>query len=598
MGNRANCNGTTRVGSGQDCSVGTARNSAVGSPSPSLLAKRDRFHLAYRLASRSYQLLVARSSQTPQRRMSAAAICAIGDIVGAVALRRTDRFALAPRLAVDAVDGALWAQGSTGLELATMTGVPLAIEAGLRLGVLGLIVPAVNASVTGLIRRLRRRTPSTGSFRYQVMTVALGAGIASYEANRRRVAAARHQQGLEARVGAAHLAGQNEIATGADTVVDLLSRTTPMLNSSLASASVGRMLADWRQSLAVSTSEQATYLGVALARWRRRHNDSQPNLAVDVTFDLPEGHGTILLSSRQEAWFEAALDTLALRGTLKVKVVDIAEARQPNQPRRLIVGEHTLKIPADLNPGLVPFDVGPLGFLASTMWFADTLLPGGCDPSPWAVAPGAAVGSLLAIWAHREVVRRGESAHAKVLLVALAHGLVHAAASTGTMRSTKNPEGIQRFPFLGGINMVALMLPLYWNDLDNGERVMVVSAVISILVLGLFLFPERIAWNHFIAELLWPAAAFYSMSTMRTQLASDALQLSAELEMEDQRSVANALAEGRSYVLGLASETRYAARRDFAAFQGQMDPRVRAEVGRRLDEVDKRLEELTCANEW
>jgi hypothetical protein len=28
-----------------------------------------------------------------------------------------------------------------------------------------------------------------------------------------------------------------------------------------------------------------------------------------------------------------------------------------------------------------------------------------------------------------------------------------------------------------------------------------------------------------------------------------------------------------------------------------MDPRIRAEVGRRLDEVDKRLEELACANE-
>ena len=99
------------------------------------------------------------------------------------------------------------------------------------------------------------------------------------------------------------------------------------------------------------------------------------------------------------------------------------------------------------------------------------------------------------------------------------------------------------------------------------------------------------------AELLWPAAAFYSMSTMRSQLASDALQLSAELEKEDQRAVVNALAEGRSYVLGLASETRYAARRDFAAFQGQMDPRIRAEVGHRLDEVDKRLEELACVNE-
>jgi hypothetical protein len=209
--------------------MGNGRTS--GAPGQSLLSERDRFHLAYRLAGRSFQLLIARSSARPQRRMAAAATCAIGDIVGAIALRRSGRFALGPRMAVDALDSAVWSQGTTGLELATMSGVPLAIEAGLRIGAAGLVVPAINATVTGCIRRMRGRPVSSASFRYQVMAVALGAGIASYEANRRRVVLARHEQGLEARSDAAHLAGQNDIATGADTVVDLLSRTTPLLSS-------------------------------------------------------------------------------------------------------------------------------------------------------------------------------------------------------------------------------------------------------------------------------------------------------------------------------------------------------------------------------
>jgi hypothetical protein len=577
--------------------MGLGSERVIRVPAPSLLSKRERFHLAYRLASRSYQLLVARSSRTPQRHTVAAAACAVGDIVSSIVLRRSGRFDLAPRLAADAVDTALWSQGTTGLELATMPGVPLAIEAGLRIGAAGLIVPMINATVTSCVRRTRGRPVSTGSFRYQVMGVALGAGIAAYEANRRRVALARHQQDLEARIGVAHLAGQNDIATGADTVVDLLSRTTPLLSSPGGSVTVGRMLADWRQSLAAATAEHATYLGIALVKWQRRHNESQPDLAADVTFEIGEGHGTVVMSGHQAAWLQVTLDGLAMRGTMKVTATDIAEARRPNRPRRLLIGEHRIDIPADPQPGLVPFDVGPLGFLASSLWFADTLSPGEIEPSPWLVGPIAAAGLPLAIWSHREVTRRGESAHARVLFTAIGHALVHAAASTGTMRNARNPEGIQRFPSLGGINMLAMMVPLYWGDLDSTERLIVIVGIAAICSVGLFLFPERIQWSHFIAELLWPTAAFYSTVTMRSQLESEAKRLSAELEKDDRAIIANAFAEGRSYVLGLVSETRYAARRDFAAAGEQLDERISAEITRRLDEVDKRLEELSCASE-
>jgi hypothetical protein len=483
------------------------------------------------------------------------------------------------------------------LELATMPGVPLAIEAGLRIGVAGFIVPVVNATVTGYVRRLKGQPVSNASFRYQAMAVAVGAGIASYEANRRRVALARHQQDLEARIGVAHLAGQNKVATGTDTVVDLLSRTTPLLSSPVGSITGSRMLADWRQSLAASTAEHATYLGIAMTRWQRRHNESQHDLLADVAFEIEEGHGTILLSAVQAAWLEVVLDELALRGTLRVAAEDIAEARQPNQPCRLLVGEYSLDIPDDPRQGLVPFDVGPLGFLASSMWFADSIAPGGIGSSPWVVFPAVAAGPLLAFWAHRAVTRRGEVAHSRVLFVALGHVFVHAAASTGTMRNTRNSDEIQRFPFLGGINMLAMMVPLYWADLDTNQRILAISGIAAILAMGLFLFPERIQWTHLVAELLWPTAAFYSMSTMRSQLESEAERLGAVSESNDKAIVANAFAEGRSYVLGLASETRYAAHRDFAAVKGQLDKRISAEVERRLNEIDKRLEEFTCASE-
>ena len=569
----------------------------TGERAPSLLSKRERFHLAYRLAGRAFQLLVAQSSEAPRRRVVAAAACAAGDVASAVALRRSGRFSLIPRLAIDSIDTAAWSQEATGLELATMPGVPLAIEAGLRIGIAGLIVPIVNAAVTGGVRRPRGRPASNGAFRYQAMAVVLGTGIAMYESNRRSVTLARHQQDLEARMGVAHLAGQNEMATGADTVVDLLSRTTPLLALGTGSVKGGRMLADWRQSLAASTAKHATYLGIALARWQRRHNETQHDLTADVFMEIREGHGTILLSGDQATWLEAVLDGLPLRGSVGVAAIDLDEARQPNRPRRLLVGNSIIEIPADPRPDLVPFDVGPLGFLASSMWFADNLFPGECEPNVWAVIPTIAAGPLLAIWAHRAVAKRGEAAHAQVLLAAIAHALVHGAASTTTMGNTTNPEGVQRFPSLGGINMLAMMMPLYWGDLDAFQQVLAILGVGAILATGLALFPERIQWSHYLAELVWPAAAYFSTATMRSQLQADAKRLSNDVRENDTNVLTRAFADGRSFVLELASAARYEAHRDFAAVGPQLDERINAEVRRRLDEVDKRLEELSCASE-
>ena len=577
--------------------IGVERVSGSSTSGSSLIFKRERFHLAYRMIGRLFQFLVAGSGRAPRRQMAAAAACAIGDLAYTVALRRSDRFALIPRLAIDAVDCALWSQGDVGLDIATISGVPLGIEAGIGMGAAGLIVPVVNAAVTGLVRRSKGKPTSTGSFRYQVMVVALGAGIASYDAKCRRVALARHQQGLEARIGATQLAGQNEIATGADTVVDLLSRTTPLLASSNSPASVGRILADWRQSLATSTAEHATYLGIALARWQRRHNDSQHELVADVTFSITEGLGTILLSSEQATWLATALDGLAVRGTVTVKAVDINEARPPNRPRRLLIDGRMLTVPAELRPGLLPFDVGPWGFLTASLWFADSMAPSGCDCSPWAVGAVVSAGLPLALWAHRQVTRKGEAAHGRVLFVALAHSLIHAVTATGTMRNTRNPEGLQRFPFIDGLNMLAMLLPVYWDDLDMTQRITSVVFIGVIVATGITLFPEPIKWSHLALAALWPAAAFYSMSTVRTQLESDTSRLNAELEKEDLAVLANAYAEGRSYVLGLVSETRYSARRSFTAVRGQLDERICAEVERRLDEVDERLGELQCARE-
>ena len=560
--------------------------------SPALLINRERFHLAYRAAGRLHQVLIARSRGPAAGRLGAVGAWTVVDLATAALLNRSPRFGLGPRLFLDVIDTAYWSRHDDNVELATMPAIPLSIEAGVRLGALGLAAPAANLAATWAVRRVRGRPTPVAAFRFQIMGVALGAGISAYRANHRKVALRRHEQNLEAQIGAAHLAGQHDVAMGADTVVDLLSRTTPLLAEADTSMASSRMLADWRQSLAARTSLRATYLGVALVRWQRLHNEAHHLLASDVTLDLAPGQGAILLSAQQSSALDAALDELSLHGTVAASVMDIAAAHQPNQPIQLDVGGHLVTIPADPMPGLVPFDIGPIGFLASSLYFVDNLAPGECEPNPWAVAPTVAAGPLLAMWAHRQVTRRGPQSHPQVLAAALAHAMIHSVTSTGTMASTRNAAGVQRFPFLGGVNMLSVMVPTYWPDLDRRQRVLVLGGLVSIVGVGLVLFPEPLQWTHVAAELLWPLAALVSMFSIGTQHDADSRTFADELDRSAADRLEAAFLEGRSFVLGLVSGARYRARQQLNSVGLGLDPRTRIEVTRRLDEVDERLAAL------
>ena len=261
---------------------------------PVLISERATFHLTYRLVSRSMQFL---ASPQLSRRMAAAGF-GLFDIAQWRFLKRSAGFALAPRLAADALDGAYWSLQSTSrYDLATLPGVPLAIEAGNRLGVLGIAVPLVNATGAALLRRRHHLPSQLGSFRWQAMAVGLGAGISRYSRRQRHLLRSQLEQQLVAQRRWAYLAGQHDVAMGADNVVDLLCRTAPLVEAHGNEQAIGAMVSAWKRSLAEATQESSVYLGVVLAQWARRHNDFQHDLAADVTFDLAEDAGTIILSA-------------------------------------------------------------------------------------------------------------------------------------------------------------------------------------------------------------------------------------------------------------------------------------------------------------
>jgi hypothetical protein len=582
----------TGVGMGQDCAVRLRSNWRPAPEDDTFLAQRARFHLSYRLAGRAIQFVLSADGEDRARNTRAVLAWAATDLVGAAALRRSPRFGLVPRAVFDMVDIVQWGSSGEDCDLAVISGIPLAVESGIRLGPAALVVPMVTATVVGVVRRHRKLPASIGSFRWQVLGVGIGTGLAAYGRNRRKVVLARHAQELDARLQEAYVGGQNDVAMGADSVVDLLSRTTPLLPSDSDQHVVGRLLASWKQSLAADTSTRSTYLGVALARWQRQRNTSHHALDADVAFVMDPGAGTVLLSASQTFWLGDALDAKPLRGRIHDELIDPYEAAQPTTCRRLRVAGRDLSVPADRAKALTPIDVGPSGFVIGAMWMLDTLSAANSKSSPAVVGPVAAGGLGLAAWSHWQVDRHGAAAHPRIVAAGVATALAQAVAGTATMTRTRASNGMQRYPFLSGIDMLGLLVSLYADDLTPSQLVAVGVGLAAVIGIGIALMPEPIVWSHLIGELLWSAAAAVSLSGLGSGLNEDAEQLGLQLAEVESTSIDRAFAEGRSSVVAMVAEAGSAARRAFEAARGSIVPGVADEIDRRLDEMNRRLNEL------
>lgn len=563
-----------------------------------LLRKRARFHTTIRLATRIAQVGLARGSRSSRRRTVIGAVAsALVDVgVGAV-LRSSEEFALWPRLVADAADTAVWSLGHDRADLASLTGTPLAMEAGVRLGRRGVVVPAVNAGVTSVLRAARGRPISLASFRFQTMAVGCGAGLARYEESRHKAALARRRHEVDARCQQAYLAGQNDVAMGADSIIDLLSRTDPLMVSvargrTALGETTGRQLAAWKQSLATTTERHAAYLGLVLTQWQRSRNGARADLAADVTFDLAEGDGTLTLTPRQAATLMTVLDALPLRGTVPVSPLRPGTIVDPNLAIRLTIGDQVIEIPPDPHSELTPFDVGPLGFVTAALWTLDGLLPTGPRADARLVGPLAATEVLLVAWSHRLVAREGREAHLRVLAMALVAGVLDCVAITTSMRETRSADGVPFFPASASITPAMLMLPLYWCDLSPLQRQLIVGVLVATVALGVALHPDRPPLRHVALELLWPLSALISMASVDATFVAEERRLRSRTDAGDEASIAEAFDKGRSTVIDLATAGYQRTSEEFARVRGDLEPDLVAEIGRRLDEVAKRLENL------
>lgn len=555
---------------------------------------RNRSFFWYRLAVRAMEAvtLVALGRDLHGLGVVAAAGCAAVDLGVAGWLRRSGPLPLWPRMVADSLDVAAWSLAlGHSPDVAALAASPLACEAGLRLRWRGLVVPATVGGVTTAALLVFGRPPELAPFIWPALATASGAVVIDYLRHRMAHGTRLAAQQREAAASQAELAGQNSVANGVDTVIDLLTRVNQLI-AWHGGGSPSRLGA-WRQALAEACGQQATYLGVALARWQRLHNSMSPDLGADVELQPVGAAGTVLLSPAQARRLDRALSEMDLSGKVPVAV----RSRGPaGRPLVMFVGGRRLILPADPGPAPPSLEAGPviillggIGMPLHSVAFYDA------DPL-WLTLPVAALAVPLTWWAHRQMIGTRKGRHADVVAVALAYGTLDAVLSSLAMHN-HYLGGLVRLPFVGFLFWFAPLLVFYGRDLTRAERWLLWVGCAAAVAAGLAAEPYPVPPVHFLAGLVWPAATVLATTGGRALIELDADQARAELERRHRSAVEEGYRRGRQLVIDLATAAAAEASLARERLGDRLPAQVAAEVEARLTAVGARLATLREAED-
>ncbi len=563
------------------------------SPSPAwraVVATRSALVLIEGLGSRFHQVVSPRgAARTPAWRAAALA-SALVDVAKARALARSDRFALAPRLTLDAADLALWCMAarndSDTSEDAVIPGVALAAEAGARLGPIGLGVPAVNAAVAAVIRRRRGHSLRLEQFSWQAMGAICG-WMLTVLARRRRAALVReHREDFRARLQGAELTGLNDVVLEHEGAIDTLQRATALIELAVPDASRRSDFAGaFKAAVAEATRAHSTYLRDAVMLWQQRHN-MHPDLTLAVSIMLAAEDGTVLLSATQTARFHAQLDLLEPTGRVRVGVADPVEARRPNGNRDVLVDDVRLPLPSDEVGRTWTFDAIPTAFLLNVSFLTQ---PTGAhrESVPWsATALPVALTLGATAWSARRADRYGIASPRIAIVVSFGTTLLYTVLSTRTMRNAHTDAGITRVPWAPSLQGYELVRTIVGEHLQSAERAGALAGTVTVILIGWALSPPPRSVRAVVAELGWVFATSVGARRLTLAIHADADEVAAAISSDDEAELTRAYQRGR----GRANQTIAAALAgafDALARRTQsLDPELRAEAERRLRTVE------------
>jgi hypothetical protein len=551
---------------------------------------RNRYFLWNRLAVRLLEgtLMIQEHRNGHGQGVAAAGACVVLDLGLAWLLRRTAGTCIWPRLALDSIDVAGWCWALGGAPApGVLAASPLACEAAIRSGWRGLVVPAVVGTAASVALFVTHQPLSPTPFLYPLVPTLGGALAIRYLRHCQLAHLRKAADQIEAAASRAELGGQNSIALGADTIIDLLTRTGALLTlgGCLPPASP---LDRWRQALAADCARRATYLGVAVARWQRARNSMCSDLRADIDLRCQAGAGTLLLSAAQARHLEHRLHAMRLRGITLIKVPQPAAA---GRAQVILVGGRSVTLPPDSTPPADPLDLAPIAFMVAVLAILSQSPPGTDDVPMELTLPLAGIAVGLSWWAHCRLRRLGPAGRGRVLAIATALGATDAVLSTFVPPTTAW-TGEVRFPFLAFTVWVGPLLVMYARDLSPIQRGLTVGAAITIVAFGFVLVPWPIPFVALAMAPLWPGTAVLAAVGLRDTLQRDAADLRTMLESRRRAAIDEADRRGRRLVLDLAAAAAAETRTAYLESLGRLPRSLVVEIDRRLAEAEARLKTL------
>ena len=577
-GHRSTMDWRTTVGQGVDWR-----------PWDAMVASRAVLTAVQGLGSRFHQVVSPRGAAQRRSWRLAALAGAIVDIGKAAWLARDQRFRLAPRLALDAADLAVWclAAGDDAdtSEDAVIPGVPLAAEAGARWGPAGLVVPAVNAAVAAAVRSRRGHRLRLEQFSWQLMGTFGGWGVQLFARRRKALVDQQHGAELSARLRQSEMAGLHDAIVEHEGAIDLLQRATTLIDLSLPQARSRNFAGAVKAAAADVARGQATYLGDALSVWQARQN-LRPDLAGIVSIELvPPQAGTLLLSESQASTLLARIGDISPVGTVHVELADGDRAvAQPFGAHRFLVNGQAIDVPPETAATRWVFDATPMAFLMNLGWLAQ---PTGShrEAVPWsATLPPMAATLAAGLWSARRIEQNRSISPERTVALSAAITLGYTIAANATMHHSHTESGVPRYPWVMALQGYELLRGVSAEELTPVARWTGLLGTALILTTGWWFSPQPRSARALAAELGWVIGFDVYTARLRQATVEAGQRLSTAVAAQDDDLVADAYRRGRDRAQAIIQAALASARDDLGAAT-QLDEDVRAEARRRLDQV-------------